>query len=58
MNSHGAVTVMRYAPARCAVLLHEGLTLDAAWGLLNADASSPPVVYIHRPMDVPQVGVA
>lgn len=39
------------------ILLHEGCSLDAAWGFINADRSMKPIVYQHRLLDAPKVRV-
>jgi hypothetical protein len=50
MTSRG-FTVYHFIPLTGSIVVHEGLTLDAAWGHCNFDRSTTPVVYLHRPHD-------
>jgi hypothetical protein len=47
--------VYRVNRAAAAVEVFHGLSDDGLWGLLGADSSPPPVVFLHRPYTQLQV---
>jgi len=50
------VDVYCYKYATDSIVVYEGLSLDAAWGIINGDRAVKPVVCQHWPLDTPKVG--
>lgn len=55
MTTRG-LTVYVYSYASNSIIVHEGLTADGAWGVINAEQGGKPVVYLHWPHDLRKVG--
>jgi hypothetical protein len=53
--SSSGLSVYRVNRAAAAVEVFHGLSDDGLWGLITADSSAPPVVYLHRPYSQLQV---
>jgi hypothetical protein len=54
LNKTG-LSVYRLNRAAGAVEVFNGLTDDGLWGLISADRSATPVVYLHKPYGQMQV---
>lgn len=49
------INVYKVLKTHLAVRVYEGLSVDSAWGVINADRSTNPVVHQHIPPDMPRV---